>query len=54
MYNVPLVIFSGCVDIYVSGRVNRNVSTAVSVNGQGTHMPNGCKLSSQYTVKELQ
>ena len=28
---------------YVSGRVNRNISTAVSVNGQGTHMPNGCK-----------
>jgi hypothetical protein len=28
---------------YVCGRVNRNVSTAASVNGQGMHMPNGCK-----------
>ena len=37
------VIFSGCVDMYVSGRVNRNVSIAVPVNGQGTLMPNGYK-----------
>jgi hypothetical protein len=29
---------------HVSGRVNRNDSTTVSVNGQGTHMPNGCKV----------
>jgi len=27
----------------VSGRVNRNVSTAVFVKAQGMHMPNGSK-----------
>jgi hypothetical protein len=28
---------------YFSGRVKRNVSTAVSVNGQKTHLVNGSK-----------